>query len=108
MPSCMHLFDVHVTLTRLYVGAHALQIAMSTHPLPITYLCVPIRAKLLARIAAVPDNRLLLESDQGTADAIDDSLREIAAVAAEAKGWPLEKVVQVANANFEEFIQGRS
>ncbi|KAF8063711.1 scn1 [Scenedesmus sp. PABB004] len=60
-------------------------------------------AKLAARIAAVPDDRLLLESDQVTPGAIDPGLAAIAAAAAAAKGWSLAETAERALANFEDF-----
>jgi hypothetical protein len=42
--------------------------------------CICLRDKLLARIRAVPDDRLLIESDQDSPDRIDDGLERILAI----------------------------
>ncbi|KAF5843290.1 hypothetical protein DUNSADRAFT_92 [Dunaliella salina] len=64
------------------------------------------REKLAARIKAVPDDRILIESDQNTPLAIDSGLANITQIIAQAKGWSLEKAVEVANANFKAFYDG--
>lgn len=60
----------------------------------------------MARIRAVPDDRLLLESDQDSPSRIDDGLFAILGVVAEAKGWSLEQAAQRAAENFAAFATG--
>ncbi|PNH03434.1 hypothetical protein TSOC_010501 [Tetrabaena socialis] len=63
----------------------------------------PARAKLLARLAAVPLSRLLIESDQNTPGAVDAGLLAILGAAAEARGMGVEEVAQATTANFRRF-----
>ncbi|KAG1673942.1 hypothetical protein FOA52_015697 [Chlamydomonas sp. UWO 241] len=64
------------------------------------------RDKLLARIAAVPDHRLLVESDQSSSTRIDEALGAIMAAVGEAKGWGAEQVARVTSDNFDAFLGG--
>ena len=59
--------------------------------------------KLAARIRAVPDDRLLLESDQVTPLAVDGGMADICALAAAAKGWSLDETARQTRANFDAF-----
>ena len=54
----------------------------------------------------MPDDRLLLESDQDSPSRIDDGLASILGVVAEAKGWSLEQTAQRAGDNFAAFTTG--
>ena len=54
----------------------------------------------------MPDDRLLLESDQDSPARIDDGLAAILGVVAEAKGWSLEQAAQRAADNFAAFTTG--
>jgi TatD DNase family protein len=54
-------------------------------------------------VRAVPDDRLLVESDAEDADGAEESLRSILAFAAEAKGWTVEETARVTRANAERF-----
>lgn len=62
------------------------------------------REKLVQRIKAVPDARLLLESDHNTPTQIDASLDAILDVVCEAKGWDRQHAAQQAMANFDAFF----
>eukprot|EP00242_Pyramimonas_sp_CCMP2087_P006114 CAMPEP_0198198322 /NCGR_PEP_ID=MMETSP1445-20131203/1807_1 /TAXON_ID=36898 /ORGANISM="Pyramimonas sp., Strain CCMP2087" /LENGTH=329 /DNA_ID=CAMNT_0043867851 /DNA_START=457 /DNA_END=1446 /DNA_ORIENTATION=- len=59
--------------------------------------------KLVQRIQQVPDDRLLMESDQTSATKIAAGLVDICQVTALAKGWSLEETAQRTYANFREF-----
>jgi len=61
------------------------------------------REKLLQRMAAVPDNRVLIESDQNTPLHIDSGLQEVVGLMAEAKGLPLQQAAELAMSNFKAF-----
>ncbi|KAL0091382.1 TatD family [Phycomyces blakesleeanus] len=63
-----------------------------------------VRSKLDQLIKAVPDDRLLLESDIDRPEPLDESLVAIAHIVAGAKGWPIEKVVQQTHSNWIDFI----
>eukprot|EP00798_Chlamydomonas_sp_ICE-L_P030449 gene30450-35459_t len=64
------------------------------------------REKLIKRIQAVPDDRLLIESDQIDAALIDSGLQEIVEVVAEAKGWTLDEATERTLFNFNTFFEG--
>lgn len=64
------------------------------------------REKLMARIAAVPRDRLLLESDQTSPLLVDAALVEIAQIIAEARQWTVEETQQICGMNFQEFYAG--
>ena len=55
----------------------------------------------------VPDDRLLLESDIDTAGAVDEEVRTMAAVIAEAKGWSIQEVARRTRVNAERFVACR-
>ncbi|TPX37530.1 hypothetical protein SmJEL517_g00662 [Synchytrium microbalum] len=59
--------------------------------------------KLEKRIRAVPEDRLLIESDYNTMDAIDLQIAQIAHVVAEARGWTLEETCVKTFQNFLRF-----
>lgn len=59
--------------------------------------------KLMDRIRAVPDDRLLVESDEVVVGRMDGAMEEICGVVAEAKGWSRERVAEVTSENFAEF-----
>ncbi|KAI9031690.1 TatD family [Phycomyces nitens] len=60
--------------------------------------------KLNELIKAIPDDRILLESDVNDPDSLDDSLVAIAHKVGTAKGWTIEKVVQQTHSNWTEFV----
>ncbi|KAI8467797.1 MAG: hypothetical protein J3K34DRAFT_370036 [Monoraphidium minutum] len=59
--------------------------------------------KLAARIRAVPDDRLLVESDQVTPLLIEGGMVDICRIVADAKGWGLEEAAARTLANFDAF-----
>eukprot|EP00775_Hariotina_reticulata_P009067 gene9067-9237_t len=59
--------------------------------------------KLAARIAAVPDDRILVESDQVSPLVIEDGMLHICQVVASVKGWSLQHAEQQLSANFGNF-----
>ena len=67
------------------------------------------RAKVADVIRAVPDDRILVESDLHAAgDAMDAALEGMYRKVCEVKGWPLRQGVERIARNFEEFIFGAS
>lgn len=62
-----------------------------------------VSEKLLARIRAVPERRLLAESDHVTVSEVDPGLASIVGVIAEAKGWDEGRAAEVTYANFCDF-----
>lgn len=66
--------------------------------------CVNLRSpKTPGVIAAVPDDRLLLESDREACGAVEAELAEMAGVYAAAKGWSPEECVRRTTENAERF-----
>jgi Tat protein secretion system quality control protein TatD with DNase activity len=59
--------------------------------------------KLARRIRAVPEDRLLLESDQVTPEALDAGLAGSLALVAAAKGWALDEAARRCRRNFDAF-----
>ncbi|NJR41783.1 MAG: hypothetical protein HC767_03095 [Akkermansiaceae bacterium] len=66
-------------------------------------LCSKCAKKAAARVAAVPDDRVLLETDLSELDGMNDALLEIAEFVAQAKGWTLEHTVDQTWRNFKAF-----
>lgn len=57
-------------------------------------------------VCAVPEERLLIESDLNTADRIDLRMRSICEKVALAKGWSCEEVARRTERNWAEFVMG--
>jgi Tat protein secretion system quality control protein TatD with DNase activity len=63
------------------------------------------RAKMRDAVAAIPENRLLLESDlKAAGEAIDNDLEDAARFICEIKGWSLQEGVAKLAANYLEYI----
>ena len=56
-------------------------------------------AKALRMVAALPEERLLLESDQHTDDAMAVSILGAAAVVGDSRGWSLARTAEVTTRN---------
>ncbi|KAJ3035410.1 hypothetical protein HDV00_004008 [Rhizophlyctis rosea] len=65
-------------------------------------------AKCHDRIVAVPDDRILIESDLHDASMVDDAMWAGLKMVAEAKGWALEETVERVEKNVEEYLVGWS
>ena len=61
---------------------------------------------VLGRIAAVPDDRVLAESDQTHVDRVDVGMEASVALIAAAKGWRVEEATQRLQQNFDKFYDG--
>lgn len=57
-------------------------------------------------VAAVPDNRLLVESDMHSLDLVETDMLEIVKVVADIKGWSLEETAERTTQNALEFLSG--
>ncbi|KAL7893688.1 TatD family [Trichoderma sp. SZMC 28014] len=65
------------------------------------------RAKLEAVVRAVPDDRILVESDLHMAgEEAEDMLEDMYRLVCEIKGWDLERGVKTIGNNFQEFVYG--
>ncbi|KAI8077926.1 TatD family [Gilbertella persicaria] len=60
--------------------------------------------KMQALIQAVPEDRLLIESDLNTPEGIDICMVDIVKIVAEARGWSIEQVVNITNKNWKRFV----
>lgn len=60
--------------------------------------------KLQELIRAVPEDRLLIESDLNTPIGLDHCMIDITKIVAEAKNWSIQKVVEITNQNYKRFI----
>ena len=63
------------------------------------------RERTLGAIAAVPDDRLLLESDLPQAAYIDGEMERLIKWVMQAKGWTREKTAQVTTENAKRFFE---
>ena len=62
--------------------------------------------KTLQRIAAVPDDRVLVETDLEDASGMNDALAEITVMVAKAKDWSIDQAVEQTWANYQRFYDG--
>ncbi|XRB20125.1 TatD related DNase [Pseudoscourfieldia marina] len=66
--------------------------------------CINLRSpKTPSVIAAVPDDRLLLESDRESSEHVDEELRAMLCIYADAKGWTVEEAARRTAENAERF-----
>ena len=63
-------------------------------------------AAVIERIRAVPDDRVLAESDQTRVAAVEAGLVQSCQLIAEAKGWGAEETIERVRANFYAFYEG--
>jgi TatD DNase family protein len=63
-------------------------------------------AKMLARMAAVPADRLLLESDQSTPLALDAGVQAALRAAMAARGWTAMQAAEATWRNYRAFFDG--
>ena len=61
--------------------------------------------KLQELIRAVPENRLLIESDLNTPKGIDECMVDIVKIVAEARQWTIQQVVEITSRNWLSFIE---
>jgi TatD DNase family protein len=66
-------------------------------------LCRRSAAKCAARIRAVPEDRLLLESDLTEVAPMNEAMEDIVRVVGEARGWDAAQTVQQTWENMMEF-----
>ncbi|KAI8888393.1 Metallo-dependent hydrolase, partial [Backusella circina FSU 941] len=65
-------------------------------------------SKLADLIRAVPEDRLILESDLNTSKGLDMAMVEMARIVAEVRSWSLEKVVKTTYENWLRFVDNSS
>ena len=62
------------------------------------------KRKLFELISAIPEDRLLIESDLNTPVGQDDAMEEIAKVIAEARQWSTEEAIEKTHKNWHVFV----
>ena len=62
--------------------------------------------KTAALMRVVPDDRLLIETDLGSVEPMNEALRTVVQMVADAKGWDVERATEQTWANFCEFYEG--
>ena len=62
------------------------------------------KKKLFELINAIPEDRLLIESDLNTPVGQDDAMEEIAKLIAEARQWSTEETIEKTHKNWHEFV----
>ncbi|KAI8139008.1 hypothetical protein BJV82DRAFT_696402 [Fennellomyces sp. T-0311] len=62
------------------------------------------KKKLQDLICAIPEDRLLLESDLNTPQGLDDGMEEIAKLVAEARKWTIEQTIEQTYNNWCTFV----
>ncbi|CEI93426.1 hypothetical protein RMCBS344292_07659 [Rhizopus microsporus] len=60
--------------------------------------------KFIELIKAVPEDRLLIESDLNSPKGLDTCMIEITKIIAQTRQWSVQKVVQVTQKNWQEFV----
>ena len=97
------LLALHPAGILLYFGfSHTVNVAMGGGP------GSPAYEGLLAAIRAVPEERLLVESDCDSEASASDALRRAVQLVADARGWTAERAANVTTANGLHFLQSGS
>ncbi|KAJ3081413.1 hypothetical protein HK102_002358 [Quaeritorhiza haematococci] len=63
-------------------------------------------AKGIERIKAIPDDRILIESDLGDIDRVEGAIVEVVRMVSEAKGWSVDETLERTYANAMRFLGG--
>ncbi|RUS13745.1 hypothetical protein BC937DRAFT_94839 [Endogone sp. FLAS-F59071] len=101
---CIHSYGGSVDMIRSLVSLPRAAV------IPYFSFSMAINGRLGARldelVCAVPEERLLIESDVNTPDKIDLRMRTICEKVAVAKGWSCEEVARRTGRNWAEFVMG--
>ena len=62
--------------------------------------------KSKTRMRAVPDDRILIETDLESMDEMNGALADVVGIIADAKGWSIDETVEQTWANFLRFYDG--
>lgn len=104
---CLHSFSGPADTVKLYTAASVPCEVFFSFSTSINYWTEDGKGKVEAAVRAVPDDRLLVESDLHTAgDRMDQYLEEIVRKLCEVKGWDLEAGTKQLAANWLRFVTG--
>lgn len=99
---CLHSFGGAPATIKQFVELPGFDVFVS-FSVAINVRLIPAK-KLLELIKAVPEDRLLIESDLNTPVDLDQSLVEITKIVAEARGWSMKQVVSITHKNWLRFV----
>jgi len=103
-----------VVMMHSYSGATAMAVSFLKLPnlknkvfFSFSYVinCTKNESKTREVIKSIPDDRILIESDQNTADFIDDGMTDILEIVAQAKGWTIPQAASQLFHNSSKFFE---
>jgi len=104
---CLHSFSGPAETVKLYTAPTVPCEVFFSFSTSINSWVEDGKGKVEAAVRAVPDDRLLMESDLHTAgDRMDQYLEEIVRKLCEVKGWDLEAGTKQLAANWRRFVSG--
>ncbi|KAK5109615.1 hypothetical protein LTR62_006852 [Meristemomyces frigidus] len=105
---CLHSFSGPAETVKMYIDPQVpCEVFFSFSTTINTWSENPDGGKVEAAVRAVPDDRILIESDLHTAgDRMDDYLAEIIRKLCEVRGWEVEEGVRILGANWRKFVFG--
>ncbi|KAI8979471.1 TatD family [Mycotypha africana] len=99
---CLHSFGGAPATVKQFLELKGFEVYVSFS------VCINARhtpaKKLLELIKAVPDDRLLIESDINKPDGLDICMMEISKIVAYAKGWTLKQTAETTKKNWKRFV----
>jgi Tat protein secretion system quality control protein TatD with DNase activity len=106
---CLHSFSGPAETVKLYTAPTVPCEVFFSFSTTINSWVEDGQGKVEAAMGAVPDDRLLMESDLHTAgDRMDQYLEEIVRKLCEVKGWDLETGTKQLAANWRRFVAGKA
>jgi Tat protein secretion system quality control protein TatD with DNase activity len=106
---CLHSFSGPAETVKLYTAPTVPCEVFFSFSTTINSWVEDGQGKVEAAVGAVPDDRLLMESDLHTAgDRMDQYLEEIVRKLCEVKGWDLETGTKQLAANWRRFVAGKA
>jgi Tat protein secretion system quality control protein TatD with DNase activity len=99
---CLHSFGGAPATIEQFMGLKGFETFVS-FSVVINARLIPAK-KLVELIKAVPEDRLLIESDLNTPVGMDQCMVEITKIVAEARGWSIKQVVDITHKNWLRFV----